>query len=252
MTHRSRSAAFTIIELMAVIGIVAVLLAILLPALSGARESAKLNTHRANMRECLNTITLYSENYGSSFPFMGVVGHPEQGVEEFNDLQPSGSGMSYNATYFSANQFHWPTVVQRAGFDIATIAEPEPDRRQYMLDRYHNPELLGSAYQLTHATVATPDYWNIGTTPFFEPYYFKPLRTHQVRYPSAKGMLLAMRLGVYNDTDNEEKNWVLVGMGDNSVAKRKDPDYDGIPHRPFGALPFPILSTKGGLDGRDF
>ncbi len=252
MKARTTRDAFTLIEVLAVIAIVAVLLAILLPALSGARESAKLNTHRANMRECLNTITLYSQSFGDSFPFMGVVGHPELGVEEFDDFIPQVQGMSYNAAYFSANSFHWPTAVQRAGFDIAATAEPDPERRQYMLDRYHNPELLGSAYQLTHATVATPDYWNTGPAPFFEPHYFKPMRTHQVRYPSSKGLLLALRLGFYDATDDEEKDWVLVGLGDNSVSKKTYPGENGIEYRPYSCLPFPIMTTVDGLEGRDF
>lgn len=252
MNRRPRHPAFTVIELIAVIAIVAVLVTILLPALTGARESAKLSVHRSNMRQCLNTISMYAENFGSHFPFMGVVGHPELGVEEFNDSLPKGYGMSYNATYFSANQFHWPTIVEYAGYDIATVAEPDPERRTHLFERYMSSELLGSAYQLTHATVAAPSYWLPGPVPDPTPGIFRPMQTHQVRYPSAKGLLLAMRLGVYDNTDDEDKTWVLVGMGDNSVSKRENPAFAEIRQRPYGALPFPILTTEGGLEGRDF
>lgn len=252
MTCELRPRAFTLIELLTVIAISAVLVAILLPAISTARQSAKLNVHRSNMRECLNTISMYAENYSSHFPFMGVVGRPELGVEEFNDLEPPGSGISFNAGYFPAHSFHWPTAALRAGFDVREVADPDPERRASIAERYADAGVLATAYQLTHATVTAPSYWLPGQVPAPTAGNFRPMQTHQVRYPSAKGLLLAMRLGVYDSTDNEEKPWILVGMGDNSVSKRENPAFAEINQRPYGAFPFPILTTEGGLEGRDF
>jgi len=251
-SHSHSPPGFTVIELLAVIAIVAVLLAIMLPALLGARESARLNVHRSNMRECLNTVSMYADSFGSHFPFMGVVGQPELGVEEFNDLEPPGSGVSFNAGYFSAHSFHWPTVVARAGFDIEHIAQPDPDRRARLRERYGNPEILGSAYQLTHAAVAAPSYWLPGPVPDPTPGIFRPMQTHQVRYPSAKGLLLAVNLGLFDQTDNEQADWIMVGMGDNSVSKRQNPGEDDIGDRPYASLPFAVLTTESGLEGRDF
>ncbi len=248
----SRSPAFTLVELLAVLAVVAVLLAILLPALSGVWASARLNAHRSNMRECLNSISMYAENFGSHFPFMGVVGRPELGVEEFNDLEPPGWGMSYNAAYFAAHSFHWPTALVRAGFPVEQVADPDPERREALAERYGNNGLLGSDYFLTHAAVAAPQYWLPGPVPDPTPGIFKPMRTDQLRFPSAKGLLLAMRLGAYDTTNEKRETWILVGMGDYSVSRRENPAFAPLDQRPYAAFDFPVLTTERGFEGRDF
>lgn len=247
-----RRGGFTLIELLAMIAIVAVLVALLMPALRAARRSAQTTVHHSNMRECLNVISLYAESYGSSFPFIGVAGQPGAGVDELNDLQPPGLGHSYNAGYFAANALHWPTVVQRAGFDIAAVADPDDDAREAMLDRYGGTSTLGSAYQLSHTTVATPAYWQAGPAPIAEGRYFRPMRVHQARYPSAKGLFLATRLGVFEQGANKKEDWVLVGFADNSVSRKEAPAMNGIEYRPYSCWNYPIMTTVDGIEGRDY
>ena len=203
------------------------------------------------MRECLLSISMYTEGFASQFPFMGVAGRPDLGVQEFNDLEPPGLGLSFNAAYFAAHAFHWPTAIARAGFEVERIADPDLEDREALAARYGKPGLLGSAYFLTHTVVAAPSYWLPGPVPEPTPGTFRPMRTHQVRFPSAKGLLLAMGLGMYDDTDEEELAWILVGMADHSVSQREAP-FGSLADRPFGAMPFPVLTTEGGLDGRDF
>jgi len=68
MTRR----AFTLIELLVVIAIIAVLISVLLPALTAAKETASIATCQSNVKECAATALMYSDDndrsgYGS-FP----------------------------------------------------------------------------------------------------------------------------------------------------------------------------------------
>jgi prepilin-type N-terminal cleavage/methylation domain-containing protein/prepilin-type processing-associated H-X9-DG protein len=63
-----RSRAFTLVELLVVIGIIAVLIAILLPALSSARESAKGVACLSNLRQLATAAHAYAVQYQGLFP----------------------------------------------------------------------------------------------------------------------------------------------------------------------------------------
>lgn len=92
--------AFTLIELLVVISIIAILVAILLPALSAARESGRSTTCLANLRQMGVIVRSYADDHKGLSPALG---------QPYTTLP------------------NWAMVVQQgAGLDIATIGGSPP------------------------------------------------------------------------------------------------------------------------------
>src|SRR5256714_2053260 len=65
---RKSSRAFTLVELLVVIGIIAVLIGVLLPALSRARQTALSAACMSNMRQVGNAALMYAMNFKGWYP----------------------------------------------------------------------------------------------------------------------------------------------------------------------------------------
>jgi prepilin-type N-terminal cleavage/methylation domain-containing protein/prepilin-type processing-associated H-X9-DG protein len=68
-------AAFTLVELLVVIGIIAVLVSILLPALNKARQSAQAISCSSNLRQIGQVFTLYANENGGLLPTKDISGN---------------------------------------------------------------------------------------------------------------------------------------------------------------------------------
>ena len=128
MSLHQRVRGFTLVELLVVIGIIAIMIAILLPSLSRARKSAESVTCMSNLRGWAQSITIYTtENRGrywidwGNYPpagtgqgtWMRVLSSYYRNLEQFR-LCPSATEptKSYGSTTFTA----WGPIPQSAGF----------------------------------------------------------------------------------------------------------------------------------------
>jgi len=93
-TSKPQRGGFTLVELLVVIGIIAVLISILLPSLSKARESAKAVQCAANLRQLHTAMHLYAAN------FKGYV-LPSRSWSGVGTLDTRWCGIDLLATVFS-------------------------------------------------------------------------------------------------------------------------------------------------------
>src|SRR5881394_1440888 len=76
-TAISHSRAFTLVEILVVIGIIALLLALLLPSLARARESARRTQCLANIAELGRAVLLYANDNKDHLPDAGSGNAPD-------------------------------------------------------------------------------------------------------------------------------------------------------------------------------
>jgi prepilin-type processing-associated H-X9-DG protein/prepilin-type N-terminal cleavage/methylation domain-containing protein len=89
--HPQRRAAFTLVELLVVIGIIAILISVLLPALSKARQRAQTVSCASNLRQIFQACRNYSVEYKDSCPW-GFV---------FNRQGPTGRPVGGDSSYIT-------------------------------------------------------------------------------------------------------------------------------------------------------
>jgi prepilin-type processing-associated H-X9-DG protein/prepilin-type N-terminal cleavage/methylation domain-containing protein len=125
--HRRPSRAFTLVELLVVIGIIALLISILLPALGRARESAMAVNCMSNMRQLSVSFMHYVNEQNGFLPAIG----PSQTfwavkVYPYTGMDPEA------ARTFAAFRTHDPNSPPRSIFicptnKIQKITPPAPD-----------------------------------------------------------------------------------------------------------------------------
>ena len=124
--------AFTLVELLVVIGIILVLVAILLPALNTAREHSRRSACLSNLHQIGYALTMYANDFRGRYPNA----NPPNTV---NSYDPTNQVLTYVANAYLKNGpavFHCPSDRDPAPIRIETADYSLPNSARVSYDFY--------------------------------------------------------------------------------------------------------------------
>lgn len=196
MPRLTRRRAFTLIELMVVIGIVGVLISIILPTLSGARVAASRVQAMSNARSSGQTLESYANQFGT-YPVLkpGEAGpgvdNPPPGDTVAVRWWPEGVVVAVGPHWLLSGL--WPALVAPIApwpEHFATWLSPGRDAElpvaPFESDDSVDPLQLIS-YRYSNSFLAKPSLWREGAQP--GAHHFGGIRTSDVAFPSNKAIL---------------------------------------------------------------
>lgn len=165
---------FTLVELLVVIAIIAILAALLLPALGRAKEQAQVAACISNQRQLYTALTLYASDHDGLYPPRHASSDSHQDIVNITDLYffYSGPQSYWDQGYMQLGLLYKAGILEAPGVyycpgDLRTTLEqewyepwPTPNENSHRIRTgyYYNPQRDGGGNRLyTRTTNFPPD-----------------------------------------------------------------------------------------------
>ncbi len=179
MSTRSRFAAFTLIELLVVITIIALLIAIMLPALQNSREMAKRSACLSNTRQLTTAINVYAHDRKGMMPYLYTTdpNGPDYDLwKTYIIYTPNfptpqtwwGLGLLFNLDYHRSRAGMFCPSMRHPEWQQSTPVNPWPARVAYSYRAGTLDGLTADHYDLrvdaNHNRAVIADFWTLDET----------------------------------------------------------------------------------------
>jgi prepilin-type processing-associated H-X9-DG protein len=249
MKHARRSSAFTLVEVLVSIGVIALLIAILVPALGGAWDSARELKSSANLRSIGQLMQMYRGSADDLYPA------PVPG-RQYPSWRPDGLG---TIPHWQASNY-WPFLFsdthpwwENEGLYLSPGAVRDLDGPVVILP--------WSSFSYSSSFLGDPAIWSGRAIMDDEwPLLVKSVRGSAVVYPSSKALawdeeLPYIRRALRIDAEFNLLEQTPVLFADGHVAGRVPAEATGAVtnEAPYAASPGVRLhNTRDGVRGRDY
>ena len=224
-----RPRAFTLVELLVVIGIIAVLIGVLLPALSKAQRTAREASCLSNQRQLIMALIMYTQENKGVFPggpgrifwngveqdVPGTASWDTNAMNPYSCNQDEKSGPTFLAKYVSKSK---KIPACPAELEIKDTGSDYRNYRTgywYPMSLVYTPEQIWQPQTIGPTTVQTPQ------------------KLTRVKYPTNKAVIIDRKTyhdktvvdtdkgpGNLGNNTKKVKLYVNVGFADGHVAKR--------------------------------
>lgn len=245
-THTRREQGFTLVELMVAIGVVAVLIGLMAPALSGARERATESLILSNMRGLGLSFAAYGSASRDVSPW----------AQRFSPLRidpDPGGPVIYSDDPWILTSL-WPALFHEVApwpEHYKTWIDPPRNRQGEFPWRTSGGAWAAPSFQYSRSFLARPDVWSDepGTAPDA---LLLPIRTFEVRFPSSKCLSFDEDRAYLRRDPRPADPRAVLGM-DGAAAMRFDLDAGApVQNRMTQDPPHIYHDTPLGIHGRDF
>ena len=250
MRHHDHKSGFTLIELLVSIGIIALLIAIAIPAFAQVRRSSKRAVALSSSRQIMQMLANYTQANRDTHPY--IVSGQLDGLDQFAD-EPLGP----NQGLFPGIQANfWANLLVDQNPGLVDLIYPNIAFWPDMRERRQEEGIWRGAIIATNTIFAAPQYFS-DTEPVQEN-QLRATRTHEIRFPSAKmifydwssAWLSSQRL-IESDPDGLEIPQIY-SFADGSAASIKGKDFNApFVERGFTTRDGTGFTTVDGLAGRD-
>jgi prepilin-type N-terminal cleavage/methylation domain-containing protein len=236
-----RTRAFTLVELLVVIGIIAVLISVLLPVLGRANRTARMTACLSNQKQlCLAVIMYCQENHGyfpggSGYsPYRDGNGNPQPAA--YFDRLANYDTDAFNPYSCNQDEQSGPTFLAKYVSKSKKI--PACPEELNISDKGTSYTSYRTGYWYPMSLVYTPlEIW-LGTGPSIPGNPQKPQKISKVKYPTQKCIIIDRKTyhcttvvdtdktsgqatgTAQNNTKKEKKLYVVAGFADGHAAWR--------------------------------